>query len=308
MLREADFSSLQGLALTARRLVEGLYGGAHASLHRGPGVEFHDYRSYCPGDDPRKLDWRLFGRTDRLYVRRDRWFTDLHAYVMVDCTASMGFSAIGDGAVSGSSTAAVSKLRCAATLAAAIAFLAVRQSDRVGLGLFSNRLHQHLPIGGTWPGLLRCCHALEQAEPIPGPGDVGASLRQAHGLLKRRGLVVLISDLLDDPNGPGGLFDAMDLLRHDHFELIVFQILTPQELDLGRIGTSRLQLVDAETRRQVPTDVAHVRGRYAKLMQRHVETLRHGCVARGADHQLIGTGEPLMPALRRYLMRRTRMT
>ncbi|MEE9211523.1 MAG: DUF58 domain-containing protein [Phycisphaeraceae bacterium] len=303
MLGPSDYASLQGLAFVARRMVQGLFGGAHASPYSGSGAEFFDYRSYSSGDEIRQLDWKLFGRTDRLYVRQYQHLTDLRVYLLVDCTASMNFAAIG---ARGKGQEPITKLQYAATLAAAIAFLTVRQSDRVGLGVYADKLVRHLPTGGTWSHFQRLCRVLEQVQPILGRGNLGASLRHAHSLMKRRGLIVLISDLLDEPHE---LFDGLNRLRHDGFEVIVFQVLTPQELDLAAAGPLRLRLVDAETRRQVRTHLPQVQRRYAQLMHEHLEAVRRGCVGRGADYNLLitdaGPGPGVIEALRRYLARRT---
>lgn len=304
MVDRSDWSRLHGLMFTARRLVGGLYAGAHASPRRGPGVEFHDYRAYIAGDDPATVDWKLFGRTDRHYVRRHQRDADLHLYLMVDVSASMNFAGLDRRGRPLAPADAMTKLEYARRLAAAIAMLTVRQSDRVGLGLFDAALREHLPMGGTWGHLQRVVSALEAAQPGLGPGDIGASLAQALPLLRRRSLVVLVSDVLDEPGGPGGLFEGLARVRHRRGDAAVFQVLSPQELDLQTLGPSRLRLVDTETRDQVATHVPAVAQRYAQLMHRHVGALRRGCAARGADHQLLTTTRPVVESLRRYLASR----
>ena len=304
MTDRRDWARLGGLMFTARRLVDGLYVGAHPSPRSGPGTEFHDYRPYVPGDDPGAVDWKLFGRTDRHYIRRYQRYTDLNLYLMVDVSASMNFASLGPRGRPLQSDIAPTKLDYARQLAAAIAMLTIRQSDRVGIGLFDSTLRAHLPVGGTWNHLQRVIAAAEAAEPGVGPGDVGASLRQVFPLLRRRTLLVLISDLLDDPTAAGGLFDGLARIRHARSEVTVFQILSPQELNLQAIGPSRLQLVDAETRRQVATHVPTVASRYASLMRQHLDQIRRGCAARGADHQLLSTSQPMVESLRAYLARR----
>lgn len=285
--------------------MEGLYAGGHATPQAGPGIEFHDYRAYSPGDDPATIDWKLYGRTDRLYLRRFRWFTDLHAVLMVDCSASMNFAGLDGRGQADTSRSAMTKLRYAKTLAAAIAFLTIRQADRVGLGLYSDELVRHLPVGGTWSHLMNLCQLLERTKPVQGVGNAAAGLRHAHNLMKRqarnRGLVVLISDLLEDPRE---LFDGLNRLRHDRMDAIVFQILTPQEVDLTGMNAGRLQLVDMETRKQVRTHVSQIRQRYAQLMADHLAAVRQGCLSRGVDYNLLTTDQPVIEALRRYVVRR----
>jgi len=280
---------------TARTLVDGLYAGGHASPRHGPGIEFHDYRAYVPGDDPAAIDWKLYGRTDRYYLRRYQRYTDLRAHLLVDVSRSMDYPR-GRGV-------GRSKLAIARELAAAIAFLAVRQRDRVGLALAGDAtadpaLQAYLPPGGTWPHLMRLCQRLEAAEPASGPANLGAALRHLHALARRRGLVILLSDLLDDP---APLFDGLARLRHDRFEVIVFQVLTPTELDLGRLGASRLKLREMERVGEVATHVPSVQRRYARLMREHLDTVRRGCVGRGCDHVLVRTDRPVIESLARYL-------
>lgn len=289
---------------TARSLVEGLYAGGHASPRHGPGIEFHDYRPYVPGDDPAGIDWKLYGRTDRYYLRRYQRYTDLRAHLVVDASASMDYPTAPPprrGRANQTDTTGRNKLDVARELAAAIAFLAVRQRDRVGLALAGEKLIDHLPPGGTWPHLMQLCRTLEDAKPAPGPGDIGGCLRQVRAMAHRRDLVVLISDLLDDPDD---LFDALARLRHERFEVIVFQVLSPSELDLDALGVSRVKLRAMERAGQVTTHVPGVRRRYARLMGEHLDAVRRGCIGRGCDHVLVRTDRPVIEALSRYLSAR----
>lgn len=307
MLDVKRFAELEGLLFTARRLVEGLYAGGHATPQAGPGVEFHDFRSYCPGDDLRAIDWKLYGRTDRLYLRRYRWFADFNAMVMIDCSASMNYPPISMTAKAGAKKQPVwTKLQYAQTLAAAIAFLTVRQSDRVGVGAYARDLVRHRPVGGTWSHLHEICHLLDAVQPIAGVGDAAAGLRHGHELMrrsgKRRGIVVLISDLLEEPSA---LFDGLNRLRHDRYEAIVFQVLTPGELDLSSLGSTRMRLVDLETRQQVRTHVPQVQKRYGELLRAHLDDVRRGCLNRGVDYNLLRTDQSPITALRRYVSHRS---
>jgi uncharacterized protein (DUF58 family) len=300
----SDVAHLRGLVFTARRLVDGLYAGRHGSPRTGQGSDFHDYRAYCPGDDTSSVDWKLFGRTNRYYVRRHRHLSDLQVYLMVDCPASMDFAGLDGRGAPLQSPDTPTKLSYAKTLAAAIAYLTVRQGDRVGVGLFTDKLDHHLPPGGTPAHLERLCVALEQAPPGPGQGDVNHALRQAHRLTRRRGLYVLVSDLLDEP---GPLFDGLGLLRHDGSEVIVLQVLTPTELDLPALGGQRLRLIDAETHRSVTADVPTARRQYAQAVSEHLAILRRGCASQGVDYNLATTDTPATRSLRRYLVRRASM-
>ena len=291
----------------ARRLVEGMWAGRHASVRQGRGLEFHDYRAYAPGDDPGDVDWKLYGRTNRFYLRRYQQLTDLNVHLLIDCSASMNFAGLDRHGKAITGNDQLTKLRYASALAAAISFLTIRQTDRVGVGVYADRIIEHMPSVGTWAHLKRICNTLESTEPAYRQGDVGAAMRQAHAILRQRGtrargLLVVISDLLDEP---GPWFDGINLFRHDRFDVIVFQVLTSQELDLSGIGASRLRLVDAETRHQVGTDIGRTRNRYTQIMGQHITALRRGCTAANVDYNLLTTDQPVTTALRRYLVRRS---
>jgi uncharacterized protein (DUF58 family) len=317
-LDPSQWSSLGGLMFVARRLVEGLWAGRHASPRRGHGLEFHDYRSYSPGDATSDIDWKVFGRTDRLYLKRYLQQTDLNVHILVDVSASMDFAGLDHRGVAIKGKDQPTKLRYAQLLAAALSFLIIRQGDRAGLGLYTDTIRQHLPPAGTWAHLMRLCSALEetQADAVLGDsesttGQTGTALRQSHALLRHgrggarsRGLVVLISDLLDPPEP---MLDGLDLLRHDQFDVILFGILTQQELDLAGMNDLRLLMVDAETHQRVGTDIGAVRRQYSQLMAEHLAQLSRACAARNIDYNLLTTDQPVIEALRRYLVRRSVM-
>ncbi len=288
--------SLHGLMLEARRVVEGLYAGGHASPWRGAGHEFHDYRPFVAGDR-REIDWKVWGRTDRLYVKRFRRRTDLHVTLLLDSTASMHFAGLGQRADG------PTKLAYARTLAAALAMVAIRQGDRAALSVLTDRVTLHVPAGGAWAHLQRVTAALESVRPGVGPMDLAAALRHAHALEKRRGLIVLLSDLLDPP---GPLLDGLTRFRHDGFDTAVLQVLTPEELDVAAAGDHRLKLVDLETRHTVSSALREVGGRYRELMGRHIEAIRRGCAGLGADHVLVRTDASATVTLRQWLSQRAR--
>jgi len=321
-------TGLDGLMLAARTLVDGLYAGRHASPLRGAGVEFHDYRPYAPGDDLRAIDWKLYGRTNRYYLKRFRQETDLNLHLAVDTTASMDFAALdarptrratvappqrspvqpGGQAKRGPSPfTSPTKLDTAKRLAAALATLAVRQGDRAGLSLFDTKLRGHHPASGSPRRLQQMVADLDRAGVQHGKADLGGALQQLGGLLGRRGLVAVVSDLLDEPEP---LLRAIDRLRHAGSEVIVFQVLTPDELDLGRSsGRDRrrgLLLTDPEVDASVPTDPAEVARRYARLVDAHLSSLRKALAARDTDYTLVRTDRPLIDAMRRYLLIRAK--
>ena len=311
-------SRLGGLFFAARRLVDGLYPGLHPSLQRGAGLEFLDYRCYCPGDDPKDIDWKLFGRTDRLYRRQYQQWSQMHLHILVDRTASMAFPPVADSQdhppnsssqhqsqmtssrlhePSFLTSAHFSKFDYARLLAATIARLAVRQGDRVSTGLFTDRVTDYTPLGGSMEHLQQLCWMLESVLPTDsGLGDLASSVAHAQRLARRRGLFVIISDLLDDP---ALLIDALDRLRHHRSDAIVFQVLCREELDLvGPLfrGAS-LRLTDLESRQSLATVPKQIRHRYVQLITQHIETVRQVCRVRGVDHRLVATNSPIYEAL-----------
>ncbi len=282
-------ASLSSMELRARAMVEGYYSGHHRSRYRGASVEFADHRPYSHGDELRHLDWRLYGRSDRFFVKQYEAETNLTVHLLLDASGSMGYPERG-----------VTKLACATYLAAGLAYLAWRQRDAVGLTVFDTGPREQLPPRSRRGHLQQVFDALEGAAAggetgiADVLGDVGASMR-------RRGLIVLLSDLLDEP---GEVLRALGLLRSRGHDLIVMQVLDRREMDLGLHGP--VVVVDLETNERLVTDADEIRGRYEAALRAHVERLRDGCAARDIDHQLFVTDRPLGPALVGYLARRRR--
>jgi uncharacterized protein (DUF58 family) len=290
-------AGLDGLYFAARQLVDGLYAGHHASARRGAGIEFHDYRPYTPGDDLRTIDWKLFGRTDRYYLKRYRRETDLNLHVAVDGSASMGFSGLSQKHNQGGPT----KFAVAQQLAAALLTLAIRQGDRAGLSVFDRKLRCLHPPTGSLRLLQTMVAELEQAEPSPGPSDLGTTLEQLGRTMRgRKATIALVGDLLDEP---APLLDAVDRLRFAGHEVVAFQVLTPDELALPETVRG-LRMIDPEQGSAVNTQPRVVAQRYRRLIQEHLESLRRAFAARGIDHVMVNTAEPLIGALRRYLVAR----
>lgn len=278
----ADFlmtiDRMRDLHVIARALVDGLRQGRHATPQRGGSTEFFDYRMYVPGDDVRRVDWKLYGRTDRLYVRRHRRFADLTVQLVVDCSASMRFAG----------TRGVSKYRYASMLAAALAMVTVRQGDRAALALAGETIVNALPSGGTLEHLHRVIHELEGTTP-QGETGLPACLLAAQQLIPRRRVVFIFSDLLVDP---ADLRRSLHPMAHQGCDVIAAQILTPEELDLRGLGGG--QFVDEETGLAVRSHAPTVMRDYSRLMREHIETLRHDFNSRGMGfHSAVTTDSPV---------------
>lgn len=248
---------------------------------------------YQPGDDLRYIDWRMFGRSDRYYIKQFEEETNLRAYVLLDVSASMSWTSA-PGVLP-------PKLWYAQQLAAALSLLLVRQGDAVGMMAFDAALRTHVaPRGGRrhWHELVRSLGALEPG----GRTDPGSALRDLAGRLRRRGLVLLLSDLLVDPEATRL---ALRFLRHRGHEVLVFHLLDPGERELPGVGEVRF--VDPETDEELPASAADVRREYREAVERALQEWRTELAPHGIDYVTIGTDEPLAHALRAYLRKRERL-
>lgn len=286
-------SRLDRLDLVARLVVEGFLTGLHKSPYHGFSVEFAEYRQCLPGEPATHLDWRVYAKTDRHYRKVFAEETNLRATLIVDCSASMAFT--GD-------PARPSKLDYARLLAASLAYLLLRQSDAVGLVTFDERPLTIVPARSVRRQLFQILRALETA-----PRGAGTRLGPVlHGVAERvhrRGLVLLFSDLMDDP---ADVLGGLKHFRHRGHEVVVFQILDPRELDLGFRG--ELELVDLERPdRALRLEPAHARADYRARCGAWREQLRRECRRRLVDLVEVTTETPLESALHAFLGKRQRL-
>jgi uncharacterized protein (DUF58 family) len=274
------------LSLIARSVVEGVIAGLHRSPYRGFSLEFTSHRPYAPGDEIRRIDWKAYGRVDRYFVKEYEEETNLKAWVMVDSSASMGY---GRG---------VTKLRFASLLACSLSYLLVRQRDSVGLATFRDGLLRVTPARSAFNHLEAIATELESTGPV-GTTDTARAIEALASGLKRRGLIILISDLLDDPDR---IALALKSLRHRKNDVIVLQVLDPDELDLP--FSRQTLFLDPEGEAKVQTDPADIRADYQGILGAWLDRLRSLCHANQVDYELFSTGKPLDRALIRYLSRR----
>ena len=292
LLEPRELAALGGLEFVARQVVEGFIAGLHRSPHRGFSVEFAEHRMYQPGDDLRHIDWRMFGRSDRYYVKQYEAETNLRAFLLLDVSASMQWS---------SDPTLPPKLWYARQLAASLALLLLRQGDSVGLVGFDEVTRLQVPPRGGrrhWYELVR---ALEH---VRGSGrtDTSSALRDIAGRLRRRGLVILLSDLLVDPDATRL---ALRYLRHRGHEVLVFHLVDPGERELPGLGDARF--VDPETNEELPVSVADLRREYRDAVARALVEWRDALAPQGIDHNVVGTDQPMAHALRAYLHKRQRL-
>ena len=292
LLAPEELERFGNLLLFARSTVEGFFAGKHKSPYRGASVEFADYKEYVPGDEPKRIDWRAYGRSRRLYVRQYEAETDMVIYLLVDASASMDYA--GEGRET--------KFVLAAKIAAALAYLMIHQGDKAALGLFAESLIRFVPPGGTGSHLHRLLAELEAIEPASTTG-LGPALLECHSLCKRRGLLVVLSDFWDEP---APAFDALGRFLHRKFEILLLQIVHPHELELPGVHAARFQ--DMETLAEVEVEPEEIRATYRELARRRADTLAREANLRQISHALVRTDRPYLDAIEAYLGFRGRNT
>jgi uncharacterized protein (DUF58 family) len=283
------FATLEDLELIARTAVEGFLQGLHRSPYVGFSVEFASHREYLPGDDLRHLNWKLYGRQDRLYVKQYDAETNLDLHLLVDWSGSMTMRSAGAG-----------KQRYAARLTAALTHLALRQRDAVGLTLFAGGVLDHLRPRAKANQLDEVLQCLTRT-PLRPRCESARVLHEIAELMPRRGLVVVISDLFYDQAEVFGGLDHFRFLGHD---VLVFHVLDPLERKLPLEGTVRFH--DLETGREVVAQAQDVRVAYEAAVGRWVSELEEGCRTRDVELAALTSDEPLDRALYDYLARRGR--
>ena len=270
-LKPEDMRRLGRFDFAPRALVEGYFAGRHKSVFRGGGTDFRDYRPYVPGDDPTLIDWRVQARTDKLYVRTYDQETTMECHLFLDSSASMGFGPT------------FSKLEYASFFTAALAYLVVRNQDRVSLQLFDDGIRSYFPPGSSTRHLHHLLQALESNRPGRRT-SVAAALRKSHPLLKRRGTLVVISDFWDSPSA---LFEALNPYLHRRFKIHLFQVLAPEELDLPHKGL--LMFRDLETRERLIAHTEELRAAYGGAIREHIAALRELAHRRGVAFHSVDT-------------------
>lgn len=293
LLDPVTLSQLGGMELIAREVVEGFLMGLHRSPHRGFSAEFAELRAYQAGDDLRYIDWRMYGRSDRYYVKQFEEETNLRAYLLVDASASMGWTSR-PGVLP-------AKLWYARQLAASLALLLLRQGDAVGLVAFDEAIrarHEPKARPSQWHALVGTLQELDARRETEASG----ALRDVAARLRRRGLVVLLSDLLVDP---ASTRTALRFLRHRGHEVLVFHIMDPGERELPSVRDARF--VDPETDAELAINVADLRAEYRTAVAEAVEEWRAALASEGMDYVLVETDQPMVHALRRYLHKRERL-
>jgi len=290
------------MELIAKFVVEGFISGLHKSPYHGFSVEFAQYRPYMPGDELRYVDWKVFARTDRYYVKQFEEETNLNCYLLLDTSGSMSYKSDG-----------LSKLEYSSFLAASLAYFMIRQRDSVGFGYFDEELKELFPAKSSTSHLHAILIALERIYKEKEGEEIltafGNTLHHVADRLSRRGLVILISDLYNpDENAPVDkvieeILDGLSHFRYDGHEVIVFQVLDKSEINF-EFDQRLVRFKDMETGREIVTDPRAIKQRYLEKHQEFIDAMSLECSKEYVDYNVVDTSTPLDIALLSYLAKR----
>jgi uncharacterized protein (DUF58 family) len=288
-LDPAVLGRIGNLQLLAKTVVDGFLTGLHRSPYLGFSIDFAEHRPYMPGDDVRRIDWRLWARTDRHYIKLFEADTNANFVVLLDVSASMSYG-----------THSVAKLDYARYLAACLSFFSSQQRDRVGLVTFDHEIVEYVPP--SMKHLDTVLHVLDRA--VAGrPGSLTEPLLQITELLGRKGILVLISDFYEEPDK---VIAAIAPLRARGHDVITFQAMDPAELEFPFDEASGFE--DLETREQIPVVPGRLKADYKRMVAEHLEALKTRFTSNRIDYTLLDTSKPLDVALFQYLLARERLS
>ena len=282
-------SRIGNLELVARSVVDGFINGMHRSPYFGASVDFAEHRGYVPGDDIRRMDWRLYARTDRYYIKEYEADTNANFAVLLDVSKSMGFGSRG-----------ITKIEYAKILAGCLTYLVHRQRDRVGLVAFDSDIVQFVPPSAKHMDVV--LHTLDRLTP-QAPGSLAVPMRKMAEHFGRRSVLVLISDLYEEPDA---ILEAISPLRFRGNDIIVFHLLDPAEIDFSFDTPSAFE--DLESGEQMPVVPDALAEQYRSLVQAHINGLSERFTANRIDYTVVNTAQPLDHALFSYLTSRERLT
>lgn len=276
------------MELRARLVVEGFITGLHKSPYHGFSVEFAEHRQYMPGDEIKHIDWKIYGKTDRYYIKQYEEETNLKAYIVLDASRSMAYASKGN----------LPKIQYASFLVAALSYMMIKQQDAVGLAVYDEAITTYLPPHATKGYLRQILIALEKVQAANRTGG-GRSLHQIADRIRRRGLVVVVSDLLDNPDE---IIAALKHFRHKKNEVIVMHVLDPLERSFA--FDSDADFKDMETSERLMTQPWHIKRAYQDAMAAFLERYKRECLENFVDYVLLDTATPYDVALFQYLNKR----
>lgn len=310
-LDPAGLARVGNMELVAKHVVEGFLTGRHRSPYHGFSVEFLDHRAYVPGDDLRGLDWKIVARSNKYYVKLFEDETNLRAYILLDCSRSMAFQspnvavALRDTASAPTNPATecrghIDKLSYGGHLAAALAYLLIRQNDAVGLVTFDSEVRDFIRAKAHPSQFRRILNSLDGIE-AGGETDVSVVLHDVAERIKRRSLVIVISDLLDDESR---LADGLQHFRHNNHEVLTLHVMDPAELDFPFTRMTRFKDIEGTSR--MIANPKRLRQRYLERVERFLTNVKTKCLERRIGYELANTGESYDRFLAAYLDKRRR--
>jgi uncharacterized protein (DUF58 family) len=286
-----DIARLESMSVRARVIVEGAFAGLHQNPHAGASIEFAEHKEYAPGDDIRRIDWKAVGRVDRYYLKRFEDETEMRTFLVLDASASMGYGRRGP-----------SKLAYGSYLAAALAYLLAQQGDPAGLLLFDDRTRQYLPPRTRGGHIRDLLIALEAVTPA-GRTEPGRALAHVAEMADRRSLIVLFTDLLD---APADLADRLRQVRSRGNDVVVFQILDPDEVELPYDEVTAFEAIEPDDARRLLVDPRDLAASFRRESLALRERWRQICVEARVEYQFATTVEPPAEVLRAFLFARQR--
>jgi len=287
-LEPQALARMENLSVVARGVVEGFISGLHSSPYKGFSAEFAEHREYTAGDDPRHLDYRMLGRTDRLYVKQYEEETNMRVQILLDGSGSMGYSHEGR----------LSKLEYGSYLTAILAYLMTRQQDSVGLTTFDTQIRLDMPARSSPRHFNEMMQQLEAVRP-GGETDIAETLHRLANRFKRRCLIVLLSDLYDEPEE---VIRALHHFRHRRHEVIVFHVLDKAEIEFPFRDV--IAFHDLETGERIQVDPAYVRQPYLEQIRAFIDGYRRACAEAQIDYVATDTSVPYDFMLARYIAKR----
>jgi uncharacterized protein (DUF58 family) len=284
-----DLAKTESLELVSRQIVEGLYSGAHRSKQKGGSAEFAEHRAYSPGDEIRLLDWRVYGKSDRYYIKQFEEETSLQAMLVMDASGSMGFG------LSTASKFAYSRMACLC-----LARVVLHQSDAAGLAVIGEDIRAFVPPRNRASHLEVLTERLREAAPS-GPTSLAKVLGDLAGRIKRRGIIIIFSDCFDRPEE---VAHSLKLLRARRHEVILFHVLAPEELSFSFQQWTRFESLE-DAGQIVELDPESVRQEYLEQLKAFLDQIRYACGEASCDYVPLRTDEPIGDALANYLRRRS---
>ncbi len=289
MIDPVTLMKIKSMELRAKVIVEGFWKGIHRSPYHGFSVEFTEYRQYTPGDDPRHIDWRLYARSDRFYIKKFEDETNLRCHVLVDHSKSMGYGSVG-----------YTKSQYAGTLAATLAYFLFTQGDAVGLATFDNQIRQYM-VPRNRPGYLHRLMLTLETPPKGSSTNLAPPLQRIAEILSKRGLILLMSDLLTSIEQ---LEKNLSYLRANGHEIVIFNILDPAEINFDFNSPALFE--DVESGRSFYVDPIAAQKEYENKLKNHLESVKVICRNLGIDYHLFATDRPFDLALLEFLHDRMR--